>query len=142
MRTLAESSSTILLAVENKGARARIAETLQDHGYEVLVAVDTLDALQIGNKHEKPIVLLVTDLLVPGTSGHELTEVLNLKHPQMKALYLGHPTEPALTGTLRDSQAMYFGAWFTAERVLRRVREVLGVNVRTIGGGHGASRAA
>ncbi len=52
-------------------------EILQNHGYSVLSARDGSEALKIANQQQEPIHLLLTDAVMPGINGHELSKHLD-----------------------------------------------------------------
>src|SRR5205823_14319691 len=65
---------TILLVEDEDGVRALARTVLQSGGYTVLEASRGDDALEIVNSHDGSIDLLVTDLVMPGMGGRELSE--------------------------------------------------------------------
>jgi CheY-like chemotaxis protein len=77
-----------VLAVDDEaGIRAFVARVLRQPGYEVTVAADGPEAVQIAAT-EGPFDLLVTDVTMPGMRGEELARRLRQADPDLKILYL------------------------------------------------------
>jgi CheY-like chemotaxis protein len=81
------TQKTILVVEDNENLRALVIESLTLANYEVLLAADGLEALQIASQHGGPIHLLITDLVMPGMGGVELAEQLTAVHPETRVLY-------------------------------------------------------
>jgi YesN/AraC family two-component response regulator len=84
------------------------------------------DALLVCEQHEGPIHLMVTDVVMPNMSGHELAKRLKAFHPEMKVLYMSGYTDNAIVhhGVLEKGMN-YIQKPFTIEGLARKVREVL-----------------
>ena len=79
-------------------------------------------ALDIISKGEKPIDLVITDLVMPAMSGRELVEHLRKISPDMRVLCTsGYVPPPAQT----DDSA-YLQKPFTSRELLAKVKQVLG----------------
>ncbi len=120
-------SETILLAEDENAVRALTRTVLQKRGYTVLAACDGGEALTMGEQHEGPIHLLVTDIVMPGMSGRELAERLGSSHPETRVLFTSGYTEEAIDrhGAF-DSDAVFLYKPYAPEALARTVREVLG----------------
>jgi two-component system cell cycle sensor histidine kinase/response regulator CckA len=80
-------SETLLLA-EDDGAVRRLARSaLERYGYVVLEARDGDDAIGIARQHSGIIHMLITDLVMPGLSGHQLSEQVARIQPGIRVLY-------------------------------------------------------
>lgn len=75
-RAQAWGAETVLWVEDEQGVRSLVARTLRKHGYQVLVASDPAQALQLARQHPGPIHALVTDVVMPGMSGPALARVL------------------------------------------------------------------
>lgn len=69
---------------------------------------------------------MLTDVVMPVMNGHELTQRLTLRRPEMKVLYMSGYTENATIhhGVLKKG-TNYIQKPFTVEGLVRKVREVL-----------------
>jgi CheY-like chemotaxis protein len=77
-----------VLAVDDEdGIREFVARVLRQPGYEVTVASDGDEAIQVAEA-DGPFDLLVTDLMMPRMRGDELARRLRLAVPELKVLYL------------------------------------------------------
>jgi YesN/AraC family two-component response regulator len=87
------------------------------------------DALVLSKEHKEPIHMILTDVVMPGMSGHELANQLKTLHPKMKVLYMSGYTDNAIThhGIL-DEGMNYIQKPFTVESLARKAREVLDKN--------------
>lgn len=82
--------STVLIVDDEQGMRELVKKCLTDRRFKLLEAADGEEALAIaGNPRE--LDLLITDELMPGMEGHELSRRLRTANPDLKVLYLtGH----------------------------------------------------
>jgi PAS domain S-box-containing protein len=89
-------SETILLAEDESDVRGIAREFLSLAGYTVLEAHDGASAIEIARRHEGPIHLLITDMVMPRLSGRELAEVMAKIRPETKIIYMsGYTEDPA-----------------------------------------------
>jgi len=119
-------SETILLVEDAVALRVLTRELLEQNGYRVLEAQDVTDALQIADKHQGKISLLLTDVVMPQMSGRLLAERLTARRPEMKVLFMSGYTDDAILrhGILYD-RTPFLEKPFTREALIGKVREVL-----------------
>jgi PAS domain S-box-containing protein len=85
---VAGGSETILLVEDEPAVRALSRRILTRFGYRVLDADSGAAALEVWEKREGPIDLLVTDLIMPGgMSGRELADLLRERDPALRVVY-------------------------------------------------------
>jgi two-component system, cell cycle sensor histidine kinase and response regulator CckA len=122
-----QGSETVLVVEDAPFVRALAGRILREHGYTVLEASCGQDALDISRKHDGPIQLVLTDIVMPGMSGKELVDQLEVERPGIKSLYVSGYTDDAIVhhGVL-DSDVNFLQKPFTIERLARKVRDVLG----------------
>jgi two-component system cell cycle sensor histidine kinase/response regulator CckA len=99
---------------------------LQSGGYSVLDAPGTQEALTMAEGHAGPIHLVITDVVMPGMSGPEIGARLAALRPEARILFMSGYTGAAIShrGVLAPGASLLEKP-FTAEGLLRRVREVL-----------------
>ncbi|HEX5221376.1 MAG TPA: response regulator [Verrucomicrobiae bacterium] len=79
---------TVLVAEDEDALREMVVEILKLQGYTVLQAACGRDALQVWEHANRPIDLLVTDMVMPGGMlGSELAERLMSQSPRLKVIY-------------------------------------------------------
>ena len=119
-------SETVLLVEDEESVRQLVRETLEAKGYKVLEADHGAAALRIASDHHGPIDMLITDVVMPGMSGRELSEQLSASDPDIKILYLSGYTEDAVVhqGVLEPGTS-FLQKPFTLQALARKVREVL-----------------
>jgi PAS domain S-box-containing protein len=119
-------SETVLLVEDEESVRQLVRETLESKGYKVLEADHGESALHIVSHHSGKIDMLITDVVMPGKSGRELSAQLCSSYPHTKVLYLSGYTEDAIAheGVLESGTA-FLQKPFTLQMLARKVREVL-----------------
>jgi len=122
-----KGTETILAVEDEIEVRKLVGEILKGQGYTVIEASNGEEAVKVarGNAGKK-IHLLLTDVVMPGMSGRELAAKLNLRHPNMKVLYMSGYTDNAIVhhGVLEEG-VNYIQKPFTLDALARKVREVL-----------------
>jgi len=119
-------SETILLAEDDEMVRNLVRGVLKTYGYKVLDAMNGGGAFLICERHEHPIHLLLTDVIMPEMSGSELADRLILLKPEMKVLYMSGYTDNAIVNQgILDSEKPFLQKPFTPDILAHKVREVL-----------------
>jgi len=119
-------TETILLVEDEQSLRALTGRILGQCGYSVLTATDAPEALVLSERHEGPIHLMVTDVVMPQMSGTELAERLAPLRPEMKVLYVSGYTQNGIVhhGVL-NPDAFFLQKPFDRKSLTRKIREVL-----------------
>lgn len=117
---------TILLVEDDPWVRGVTSRALCSAGYEVLVAKGPNEAIDIFGRSLAPPHLLLTDVVMPRLSGHELAERLRKDRPGLRVLFMSGYSENALPqeGVLLPGVELLRKP-FTAAALLERVRDVL-----------------
>jgi len=123
---LPRGSETVLVVEDEEELRKLAVRFLQKQGYKVLEASQGDEALSIYGRHDEPIHLLVTDVVMPGMSGRELSERLTSLCREIKILYMsGHTNSAILHHGVLEPGVNLLQKPFTPEALVRKVREVL-----------------
>jgi CheY-like chemotaxis protein len=119
-------SETILLVEDQPEVRAVARAMLTRHGYTVLEASQGKEALEIEQDHHEEIHLLLTDVVMPAMSGHELARRLLQRRPHVRMLYTsGYTHDASVPHDVIESGVAFIEKPFTPADLLRKVREVL-----------------
>jgi PAS domain S-box-containing protein len=126
-RTAATAGSETVLVVEDEPAVRALARVLLERaGYRVLEARDLRQAEDVLRQPAQRIDLLVTDVIVRGSSGPSLVGRLSADHPHLRVLYMSGYTDDALVQQAALSPRIVFlQKPFTADGLLCKVREAL-----------------
>jgi two-component system cell cycle sensor histidine kinase/response regulator CckA len=116
---------TVLVVEDAEGLRELLRRLLQRQGYTVLIASNADEALRLFEEHPS-IDLLLTDVVMPGASGPELTKQLIERRPDLKVVYMSGYTAEAIVqhGVLKPGIA-FLHKPFTSDTLARKLREVL-----------------
>jgi two-component system cell cycle sensor histidine kinase/response regulator CckA len=115
----------VLVVEDEKGLRELAKRLLERQGYTVLLAANADEALQVFEQ-DVSIDVLLTDVVMPGGSGPELTGRLVEQHPALKVIYMSGYTEDAIVhhGVL-DPGIAFIHKPFTSETLARKIRDAL-----------------
>jgi two-component system, cell cycle sensor histidine kinase and response regulator CckA len=119
-------TETILVVEDEEELRRLANRILGRAGYSVLTAADGEEALQICKRHQGPIHLLLTDVVMPKMGGRELATRIVVERPTLKVLYTSGYTDDAIAhhGVL-DPGVRFVAKPVTPAELTRKVREVL-----------------
>jgi two-component system, cell cycle sensor histidine kinase and response regulator CckA len=121
-----QGSETILLVEDDSAVRELVSTLLKTQGYTVLAAQNSLEVASICETHPDVIHLLLTDMIMPGATGHEIARQVGMLRPGIKVLYMSGYTDAlmiqsdGLNGTTPFLQKPFSQASLAA-----KVREVL-----------------
>ena len=124
---LSGGSETVFLVEDEPVVRLLVQRVLERSGYKVLDAENGRQALDILGKHEGPLDLLITDVVMPQMGGRELAEQIRPQRPDLRVIYMSGYTDDAILhhGVL-DPGMHFLHKPFTPDLLTRKVREVLG----------------
>jgi CheY-like chemotaxis protein len=85
---LRRGRETVLVAEDEEDLRQMVVNVLKIQGYTVLEAASGRDALEVWEQANRPVDLLLTDMVMPGgIMGGELAERLSKLCPRLKVIY-------------------------------------------------------
>jgi two-component system, cell cycle sensor histidine kinase and response regulator CckA len=106
--------------------RRLIGQVLSSHGYRVIEAGSGAEALEAIDRHQGHIDLLLTDVVMAGMSGRELSEKLVALLPELKVLYMsGYTDDAMLRHGVYHNSAAFLGKPFSPAMLVRKLGEVL-----------------
>jgi PAS domain S-box-containing protein len=119
-------SEKILLVEDDDVVRGLARRILEQAGYHVLEASGGEEAIRLFAAQSEPVDLLLTDVVMPETSGKEVADRLCKLLPGLKVVFMSGYTEEAIVhhGVL-DSNVQFIQKPFTPTRLVRTVRREL-----------------
>ena len=106
--------------------RDLLEHVLRSLGYTVLPAHNGMAALLVVERHEGPIHLIMTDIVMPKMGGQELAERMALLGNEMPVLYItGHDDTIVTNQGVVDVRERLLRKPFRLKDVAEKVREVL-----------------
>ena len=120
------ASEVVLLVEDEEAVRDLVRTILAGQGYEVIVAIDPQHAEEIAKKFPGEIHLLLTDMVMPGTSGRELAERVLEIRPNIRVLYMSGYTENVMTsGGMLERGLAFLQKPFSPALLNQKIREIL-----------------
>ncbi|HKN33309.1 MAG TPA: PAS domain S-box protein [Terriglobales bacterium] len=119
--------TAILLVEDDELMRSLTKQMLEEHGYTVLEARDGKTALDILASNHAAIDLMLTDVVMRGISGPELSVRLRNSHPDVKLVYMsGYTGELIAEHDVLQPGITLLEKPFTRAALLTTIHTVLG----------------
>jgi len=118
-------SGTILLIEDEAALRAVASEYLRSKGYEVVEAGDGETALEFCKSHKGPIDLLITDVVMPGSSGPSVAKTVLEARPGLRTIFMSGYTDRTLGPELLGPNATFFQKPFSLDALARKIHAML-----------------
>ena len=124
-------TETVLLVEDEPALRVLVEEILTKGGYHVLQNEKPEAALALAASHGGAIDLVLTDVIMPNMSGRQMADALRLERPRIRVLFMSGYTDDAIShhGILEPG-THFLEKPFTADGLLRKIREVLEAEAR------------
>jgi two-component system, cell cycle sensor histidine kinase and response regulator CckA len=119
-------SETLLVVEDEPAFRDLLHSGLQSRGYNVLVASNGVEALQVAERHGGPIRILITDVIMPQMSGPELAKSLRKVRRNTDVLYMSGYTDDRV-GEMAGSgsELTLIQKPFYIDDLVRRIQEIV-----------------
>ena len=118
-------SETVLVVEDDERVRSFATEALRELGYRVLVASEGETALEV-LRTDLDIVLLFTDVVMPGMTGRQLADQAVAHNPRLKVLYTtGYTRNAIVHNGMVDAGTNYLQKPYSLTDLARKVRVVL-----------------
>jgi signal transduction histidine kinase/ActR/RegA family two-component response regulator len=119
-------TETILLVEDETALRRIVGEMLTRLGYTIVEAPDSRSAEKLAADYQKPIQLLLTDVVMPELGGRELALRLKAVHRELKVLFMsGYADDTIVQQGVLEAGAAYLQKPFTPDALASKIREVL-----------------
>lgn len=128
-----------VLIVEPDPVLRRLEQSALSQTYKIVQASGPEEAVRVAARHGTDLDLLLTAARFPHMDGWELTDLLKLDYPKLKAIYVSPSMEASKGRTSPSAVVVLPKDGFSASRLLQAVRDALEVptqNRRTVRGHH------
>jgi signal transduction histidine kinase/ActR/RegA family two-component response regulator len=122
----ARATETVLLVEDDHRVNTLIANVLRQSGYTVLAAVHGEEALALSREHAGPIHVLLTDVVMPGMNGRELSEVVSAERPDTRMLFMsGYPDDAIVRQGIQTASVQFLQKPFSMDVLIAKMRVAL-----------------
>ena len=116
----------VLIVEDQPTLRQLLQRALEGQGYRVLLAADGIDAVELAERQQDPIDLVITDMVMPRLGGGATVARLREGHPNLKAIFIsGYAGEFMEDSHVSDMPAAFLQKPFRLKTLCGRVRELL-----------------
>jgi CheY-like chemotaxis protein len=120
------SSVRVLVVEDDTIIRGIVARVLTSRGYDVIVAANGEDALELVQSRSHPPHLLLTDVVMPGISGPKLAAKLRVHWPRLRVLYMsGYTFAEMDEDTAPDPTEAFVSKPFSPQELCSHVEQLL-----------------
>ncbi len=117
---------TILLVEDEESLRALNARGLSSRGYTVLEAGNGVEAIEVLEKYDGKVNLVVSDVVMPEMDGPTLLRELRSRDPSMKIIFVSGYAEDAFEKHLpADGKFGFLPKPFTLKQLVAEVKQTL-----------------
>ncbi|MCZ7384795.1 MAG: PAS domain S-box protein [Candidatus Methanoperedens sp.] len=117
----------VLVAEDEDSIREVTVSTLEKYGYYVLAASDGADAVALYAQNKDKIKVILMDMMMPVMDGHASIRAIRKINPGVKIIAVSGLAEKDKLAKIADTRVRAFlSKPYTAERLLKTIREVIG----------------
>jgi len=129
-----QTPTTVLVVDDDPGIQRLAAQILRTDGYNVLVASDMPEALQVSAEYPSSIELLLTDIMLPSGNGISLATALLAKRPDAQVLYMSGFTADAIQAVQHEAgpNGGFLEKPFLPRTLVERVRTIVPPSERQV----------
>lgn len=123
-----------VLAVEDEAMVRRLCvAALEQLGCRVLAAADAETGLALFLEHQAEVGVLLTDVILPGKTGHELALEVRRHRPEVKVIFTsGYPENVIAHHGVLEPGLCFIGKPYTKLQLARKLSEALGARSRPV----------
>ncbi|MCX7769801.1 MAG: ATP-binding protein [Proteobacteria bacterium] len=123
--TLLKEKANILLAEDDMEVRTVISSILKATGYNVFIAKDGEEAIEIYSKNKDIINLSMLDVMMPKKNGKQVADFIRSIDPNAKILFFSGYTADILDNVGLDSSTMIISKPLDPEGILKHIQNIL-----------------
>ena len=129
-----QTPTTILVVDDDPAIQRFAAQVLRTQGYNVLVASETPEAIQVSTEYPWSIELLLTDIMLPSGNGISLASALLAKRPDVHVLYMSGFTADAIQAVQHEAgpNGGFLEKPFLPQTLVERVRTIVSPTERKV----------
>lgn len=117
---------TILVVEDEKEIRKSLKIILEDIGYNVIVAVDGIEAIEKFKKNMGKINLIILDIIIPKLNGKDVYEKIKYIAPDLKFIFMsGYTAESIKNKDISNKDLNFISKPILPDKLLNKIREVL-----------------
>jgi PAS domain S-box-containing protein len=126
LHAIPRGTETILLVEDEDSVRNLARHVLETCGYRVLEASNGEEGARRYERHEGPIQLLITDMVMPYLGGRALAANLRAVDPRLKVLFLsGYSADETVQQGVGEQDFAHLQKPFTIRALAQKVRDIL-----------------
>jgi signal transduction histidine kinase/ActR/RegA family two-component response regulator len=119
-------TETILLVEDDIPLQTSIGKCLREHGYTVLIASNGMEAQALKKNYAAPIHLLLTDVVMPGMNGRELSLNLKAMDSNLEVIFTsGYSENVVVTHGILNSGVHFLQKPVSETELLQKIRKAL-----------------
>jgi two-component system, cell cycle sensor histidine kinase and response regulator CckA len=116
----------VLLVEDEEGVRSFAVRALQRQGYEVVEASTGLEALEVMEREEGRIDIVVSDVMMPEMDGPTMLTEMRKTHPDLKIIFVsGYPDDAFKKGMDPSETFAFLPKPFSLPQLAAKVKEEL-----------------
>ena len=117
---------TILVVEDDRAVRETTKALLTHLGYDVVIAASPEEGIEEMQKLDGNILLLLSDVVMPGMSGPAMAERIRRQYPDIKVLFMsGHTAQEFHRRGLLEPDDQLLQKPFTLKDLSQKIREVI-----------------
>ncbi len=120
-----QGTETVLVVEDEPAVRNLVRAVLERKGYVVLVAQDGAAALDLVDKHAGVVHVLLTDVVMPGMSGHDLAALVRTRRPSIRVIFMSGYTADVPTDLGMEGGPVFLSKPFTEQTLTAKLSEAL-----------------
>ncbi|MFC1855530.1 ATP-binding protein [Thermodesulfobacteriota bacterium] len=121
-----KGNETILIVEDNPIIRNLFIDIIEPLGHKVLIAPDGEEALKICESYDEKIDLLLSDVIMPGINGLELSKQVKRKLPDIKIILTsGYLENTAIFSKIREAKIPFIKKPLNASELIKIIRKTL-----------------
>jgi DNA-binding NtrC family response regulator len=116
---------TILLVEDDAFVRQATCNILEHAGFEVLTAQDATEAMKVYGEHAFEIDLVMTDMVLPGASGQQLSQSLRRRSPAVAVLITSGYSNAEFDMEEPKTLTFFLAKPYSRQTLLDKIKKIL-----------------